>query len=234
MPAASDRVVTAKTQSVKKVSKPLMEKKRRARINKCLNQLKSLLESVCSNNIRKRKLEKADILELTVKHLMHVQNTKRGMNTVCDSTEYRAGYRSCLATVSHYLLASDADRDSRSILLTHLTSGPNHARVPDFSTAESDPTQVLATTSALCRSLKVSLKTDAHCSNLQPNSDRYYCSMPKRTEICDMDKISFNAQAGTHGSKKLQTAHFSLKNSTKVDECCNFSEALKQSYWRPW
>ncbi|KAL1269213.1 hypothetical protein QQF64_031502, partial [Cirrhinus molitorella] len=59
------------------VSKPLMEKKRRARINTCLNQLKTFLESVCSNNIRKRKLEKADILELTVKHLMHLQNTKR-------------------------------------------------------------------------------------------------------------------------------------------------------------
>ncbi|KAK2899072.1 hypothetical protein Q8A67_010490 [Cirrhinus molitorella] len=141
MAAASDRVVTAKNQSVKKVSKPLMEKKRRARINTCLNQLKTFLESVCSNNIRKRKLEKADILELTVKHLMHLQNTKRGMPTVCDSAEYRAGYRSCLATVSHCLLASDADRDSRSIMLTHLTSGPNHARVPDFSTAESDSAQ---------------------------------------------------------------------------------------------
>ncbi|XP_016104733.1 transcription factor HES-3-like [Sinocyclocheilus grahami] len=233
MAAASDRVVTAKTQSVKKVSKPLMEKKRRARINKCLNQLKSLLEGVCSNNIRKRKLEKADILELTVKHLMHLQNTKRGIPTVCDSAEYHAGYRSCLATVSHYLLASDADRDSRSIMLTHLTSGPNHARAPDFSTAESDPARIPAPTCTLRRSHKASFKTDAPYPNLQQTSDSSYCSMPKRIDICDMDKISFNAQAGAHGSKKLKTTHFSLKNS-KVDECCNFSEALKQNYWRPW
>lgn len=32
--------------------------------------------------IRKRKLEKADILELTVKHLMHLQNTKRGLCSI--------------------------------------------------------------------------------------------------------------------------------------------------------
>uniref|UniRef100_A0A671KSI9 Transcription factor HES-4-like n=1 Tax=Sinocyclocheilus anshuiensis TaxID=1608454 RepID=A0A671KSI9_9TELE len=206
-----------------------MEKKRRAHINKCLNQLKSLLESVCSNNIRKRKLEKADILELTVKHLMHLQNIKRGL--FCDSAEYHAGFRSCLATVSHYLLASDADRDSRSIMLTHLRSGSN--LVPDFSTAESDPARIPASTCTLRRLHKASFKTDAPYPILQETSDRYFCSMPKRIEICDTDKISFNAQAGTHGSKKLKTTHFSLKN-TKVDECCNFSEAFKQNYWRPW
>lgn len=33
------------------VSKPLMEKKRRARINKCLDQLKSLLESYYSTSV---------------------------------------------------------------------------------------------------------------------------------------------------------------------------------------
>uniref|UniRef100_A0A665UTT5 BHLH domain-containing protein n=1 Tax=Echeneis naucrates TaxID=173247 RepID=A0A665UTT5_ECHNA len=47
-----------------------MEKKRRARINTCLDQLKSLLETYYSSN---RKLEKADILELTVKHLRNLQ-----------------------------------------------------------------------------------------------------------------------------------------------------------------
>ncbi|KAK9970270.1 hypothetical protein ABG768_026225 [Culter alburnus] len=231
MAAASDCAVTAKTKCVKKVSKPLMEKKRRARINKCLNQLKSLLESVCSNNIRNRKLEKADILEMTVKHLRHLQNSERGMAKVLDSAEYHAGYRSCLASVSHYLLASDTDRDSRFTMLTHLTSGPHHGRVHDFSTAESDPALILAPTSTPRRSHRpnVSLKTEASYSNVQQTSDRNYCFMPKRTEICDMDKQSFNAQVGTSGSKKLKTMHFSLKN-TKVDKCC----ILKHNYWRPW
>ncbi len=105
------------------------------------------------------------------------------MPTVCDSAEYHAGYRSCLATVSHYLLASDADRDSRSIMLTHLRSGSN--LVPDFSTAESEPARIPATTCTLRRSHKAPLETDATFPNLQQTSDRYYCSMPKKIEICE-------------------------------------------------
>ncbi len=153
------------------------------------------------------------------------------MPTVCDSAEYHAGYRSCLATVSRFLLASDADRGSRSIMLTPLQSGSN--LVPDFSTAESDPARIPASTCTLRRLHKAPLKTDATYPNVQQTSDRYNCSMPKRIEICETDKISCNAQAGTHGSKKLKPTHFSLKN-TKVNECCNFPKALKQNYWRPW
>ncbi|CAN7987527.1 unnamed protein product, partial [Ixodes pacificus] len=58
------------------VSKPLMEKRRRARINRCLSQLKALLvdsskpESfVLAQSPRHARLEKADILEMTVNHL---------------------------------------------------------------------------------------------------------------------------------------------------------------------
>uniref|UniRef100_A0A8K9XZF1 Hes family bHLH transcription factor 3 n=1 Tax=Oncorhynchus mykiss TaxID=8022 RepID=A0A8K9XZF1_ONCMY len=72
--------------SFTRVSKPLMEKKRRARINKCLDQLKSLLENYYTSNIRKRKLEKADILELTVKHLRNLQKIQSGalsITTIC-------------------------------------------------------------------------------------------------------------------------------------------------------
>jgi len=153
------------------------------------------------------------------------------MPTVCDSAEYHAGYRRCLATVSHYLHASEMDRDSRSTMLTHLTSGTRHTRVPDFSTAESDPAPILAPTNrpTLRRSYEVALKTDAPYPNVQQISDRNHCFMPKRIEICDIDKISFDAQVGTTGSKKLKNIHSSLKN-TKVDECCS----LKHNYWRPW
>ncbi|NP_571155.1 hairy-related 3 [Danio rerio] len=229
MAAASNSAATAKPQNVKKVSKPLMEKKRRARINKCLNQLKSLLESACSNNIRKRKLEKADILELTVKHLRHLQNTKRGLSKACDSAEYHAGYRSCLNTVSHYLRASDTDRDSRSIMLTNLTSGLNHNRVPDFSTVESDPALIFTLPSTLRRPHKVPIRTDVSYSSFQQTAERKVCLMPKRTEIGDSDRMSLDAALRSQESKKAETTHFRPKD-LKVIECCIF----KQNYWRPW
>ena len=50
MVGASDCLVKSTTR-VGKVSKPIMEKKRRARINRCLDQLKTLLESYYTTNV---------------------------------------------------------------------------------------------------------------------------------------------------------------------------------------
>uniref|UniRef100_A0A8B9T144 Hes family bHLH transcription factor 2 n=1 Tax=Anas platyrhynchos TaxID=8839 RepID=A0A8B9T144_ANAPL len=53
--------------------KPLLEKRRRARINESLNQLKALiLPLVGKDSSRCSKLEKADILEMTVQFLKEV------------------------------------------------------------------------------------------------------------------------------------------------------------------
>lgn len=53
----------------RKSNKPIMEKKRRARINNCLNQLKTLILESDHERSRHSKLEKADILEMTVRYL---------------------------------------------------------------------------------------------------------------------------------------------------------------------
>lgn len=54
-----------------------MEKRRRARINKSLDELKALvLEAAADDSddsCRRSKLEKADILEMTVRHLRKLQ-----------------------------------------------------------------------------------------------------------------------------------------------------------------
>ncbi|XP_018432034.1 PREDICTED: transcription factor HES-3 [Nanorana parkeri] len=93
--------------SFRKVSKPLMEKKRRARINVSLEQLKSLLERNYSQNIRKRKLEKADILELTVKYLKTLQSSVQAAGPIIRSAEYQAGFRNCLNSVNQFLMKSE-------------------------------------------------------------------------------------------------------------------------------
>ncbi|XP_059572336.1 transcription factor HES-2 isoform X1 [Alligator mississippiensis] len=57
----------------RKTLKPLMEKRRRARINESLNQLKTLiLPLVGKDSSRYSKLEKADILEMTVRFLQEL------------------------------------------------------------------------------------------------------------------------------------------------------------------
>nr|XP_008530485.1 PREDICTED: transcription factor HES-3 [Equus przewalskii] len=77
-----------------------MEKKRRARINVSLEQLKSLLEKHYSHQIRKRKLEKADILELSVKYMKSLQNAVQELWPVPSGAEYPSGFRGCLPGVS--------------------------------------------------------------------------------------------------------------------------------------
>uniref|UniRef100_A0A672H3E7 Hairy-related 8.2 n=1 Tax=Salarias fasciatus TaxID=181472 RepID=A0A672H3E7_SALFA len=56
----------SRCRTLENTKKPLIERKRRERINNCLDQLKET----------QSKLEKADILEMTVKHLQNIQNNK--------------------------------------------------------------------------------------------------------------------------------------------------------------
>merc|ERR1712111_235181 len=60
----------SRTHQYRKVMKPLLERKRRARINQSLDELKDLMVfALQSEGESITKLEKADVLELTVKHL---------------------------------------------------------------------------------------------------------------------------------------------------------------------
>ncbi|KYQ50526.1 Transcription factor HES-4, partial [Trachymyrmex zeteki] len=72
-------------------NKPLMEKRRRARINQSLAALKALiLDSARLENTKHSKLEKADILELTVRHLQRQRSLAQpGLS------RYKAGYQDC-------------------------------------------------------------------------------------------------------------------------------------------
>ena len=60
----------SRTEEYRKIVKPLIERKRRARINNCLDELKDLMMfALQSEGESISKLEKADVLELTLKHL---------------------------------------------------------------------------------------------------------------------------------------------------------------------
>lgn len=72
--------VYANLLSLLQIRKPLMERKRRERINTSLNDLASLLaeaQMVKTEGGKPTKLEKADILELTVKHLQRLTERRR-------------------------------------------------------------------------------------------------------------------------------------------------------------
>uniref|UniRef100_A0A8D0GVZ5 Hes family bHLH transcription factor 3 n=1 Tax=Sphenodon punctatus TaxID=8508 RepID=A0A8D0GVZ5_SPHPU len=114
-----------------------MEKKRRARINISLEQLKALLEKHYSHQIRKRKLEKADILELSVKYMKSLQSSVQGKMS---SADYQAGFRSCLHGVHQFLLRSEeASETSYFHLLQELARALPAGTGAAFSTTDSNP-----------------------------------------------------------------------------------------------
>ncbi|XP_054905323.1 hairy-related 9 isoform X2 [Poeciliopsis prolifica] len=110
----------------RKSSKPIMEKRRRARINESLSQLKTLiLDALKKDSSRHSKLEKADILEMTVKHLRNLQRMQMSALSA-DATvmsKYRAGFNECMNEVTRFLSTSEGvNADVRSRLLGHLSS----------------------------------------------------------------------------------------------------------------
>merc|ERR1711935_1118432 len=68
----------SRTHQYRKVMKPMLERKRRARINACLEELKELMVFALQTEGESiSKLEKADVLELTVKHLRRLKRQKK-------------------------------------------------------------------------------------------------------------------------------------------------------------
>ncbi|XP_040389605.1 transcription factor HES-4 isoform X2 [Cygnus olor] len=108
-------------------SKPIMEKRRRARINESLGQLKTLiLDALKKDSSRHSKLEKADILEMTVKHLRNLQRAQMTAALSADPTvlgKYRAGFNECMNEVTRFLSTCEGvNADVRTRLLGHLSA----------------------------------------------------------------------------------------------------------------
>lgn len=109
--------------SDRRSNKPIMEKRRRARINNCLNELKTLiLDATKKDPARHSKLEKADILEKTVKHLQELQRQQSAMQQASDPkviNKFKAGFADCANEVSRF---PGLDPTVKRRLLQHLSN----------------------------------------------------------------------------------------------------------------
>lgn len=114
----------SRTHQYRKVMKPLLERKRRARINKCLDELKDIMVTALQAEGESiSKLEKADVLELTVKHLQKLKQ-QNALGLTPQSTyvgKFRAGYAHCAQEVSKFMTQSPGvDNQVSTRLLSHL------------------------------------------------------------------------------------------------------------------
>ena len=80
---------------------------RKARISECLDELKELMKSIMEDEDGENssKLEKADILEVTVKYLNKLKNSDSLVLTpsVTYSHRFRSGFSACASEVSRFL-----------------------------------------------------------------------------------------------------------------------------------
>uniref|UniRef100_A0A8I3PC06 Hes family bHLH transcription factor 4 n=3 Tax=Canis lupus TaxID=9612 RepID=A0A8I3PC06_CANLF len=170
----------------RKSSKPVMEKRRRARINESLAQLKTLILDAFRKDVsrgregrsrgggadpqvlalywlasrppppspqssRHSKLEKADILEMTVRHLQSLRRVQVTAALSADPAvlgKYRAGFNECLAEVNRFLAGCEGvPAEVRSRLLGHLAAclgqlGPSRRPAPAPPAAEARAPEV--------------------------------------------------------------------------------------------
>lgn len=121
-----DHVQTmSRTHQYRKVMKPLLERKRRARINKCLDELKDLMVTALQTEGESiTKLEKADVLELTVRHLRKLkrQNALGLTPQATYAGKFKSGYAHCAQEVSKFMSqAPSMDVQVSTQLLSHLS-----------------------------------------------------------------------------------------------------------------
>ncbi|KAM9859695.1 transcription factor HES-5-like [Aulostomus maculatus] len=116
-----------------KLRKPLVEKLRRERINSSIEQLKSLLGPEFLKQQPDSKLEKADILEMTVCFLTRRQQQHPAVGSV----PVNQGYSRCVQEVAHFLSREEVKTQSQRSLLSHFhklqSSSDDSLREADFS-----------------------------------------------------------------------------------------------------
>ena len=165
----------SRTHQYRKVMKPLLERKRRARINKYLDEMKDLMMSTFESEGESiNKLEKADVLELTVRHLQKLKHQQLlRLNPTLDQDRFRSGYTACANEVSRFLsTVPGVSLHFGTELMSHL--GTNLSR----GNAAGPLSVNTVSTSSSSMSLPASSPQPSHNLSLpmSPNSDGGYNS----------------------------------------------------------
>lgn len=99
-----------------KLPKPLVEKRRRARFNKSLEELKHLVPEMAHGAIR---MDKADILEITVAHLKALQDECD--NDTSHDPSYKDGFKRCIQETANAILSTPVPEDVKRHFISQLS-----------------------------------------------------------------------------------------------------------------
>ncbi|NWY00433.1 HES5 factor, partial [Nothoprocta ornata] len=115
-----------------KLRKPVVEKMRRDRINSSIEQLKLLLEQEFQRLQPSAKLEKADVLEVTVSYLKQQSQLQHPAFTHKNpEQDFNSGYLRCLKEALHFLTYHEPKKAAQAQLMKHFCQvqmGPGATR----------------------------------------------------------------------------------------------------------
>ena len=183
-----------------------MERQRRARINRCLDELKDLMSDAMAaeggENVAK--FEKADVLELTVRHLHKLRRESHlAVSPVTSSDRFRAGFTQCAREVSVALAATPGvDISLGTRLMTHLGHALNNL---DHPTANSS--------------------AGSYSPPASPVSD---AEMPSVSRMSAWRPESPSSSSGYEEEIDVGSDVDVECNNTRI------SSAASSSVWRPW
>nr|XP_013102158.1 unnamed protein product [Stomoxys calcitrans] len=202
----------SKTYQYRKVMKPLLERKRRARINKCLDDLKDLMsECFKQDGENTQKFEKADILEVTVQHLRKLKAQKQqiSQNNLNAQQSFRSGYIQAANEVSRCMATlPKIDVAFGTKLMTHLG-----LRLSQLESPSEIPAAINTPLTVACSSSQ----STAACSMYSPVSSGY---------ASDNDCSSLRSSPALHQPKPTQ----GLLQVTTTSS----SSSSNTPVWRPW
>lgn len=207
----------SRTYQYRKVMKPMLERKRRARINKCLDELKDLMvNALQSEGESIAKLEKADVLELTVTHLKKLQSRNQlAIKPIpSDQDKFREGYSRCASEVSRCLASvPGVDVTLGTKLMTHLGISLTHHE-------KRAPLTILVPQPQASPALSTTSSGYSSAGELSP--------APSSSSSCSI------SPAASVSSSTSRSSNFTSSSSTSPRPQGLLMAASSSPMWRPW
>ncbi|XP_017473331.1 PREDICTED: enhancer of split mgamma protein [Rhagoletis zephyria] len=211
----------SKTYQYRKVMKPMLERKRRARINKCLDELKDLMVvTLESEGEHVTRLEKADILELTVAHLQKLKQQRKAAaskgGAMSKAEGFRSGYIHAVNEVSRSLSQlPGVNVNLGTQLMTHLGQ-----RLNQLQPAVHAPTPITAPLSV-------------HIAQTAGGRGAHY-SVPISPISSYNGSPNSSVSSEKHGQSQNLLTTYSGHSPIDATTGSHAARAEEEDVWRPW
>ncbi|XP_052767935.1 enhancer of split mgamma protein-like [Mya arenaria] len=228
---------------LRKVPKPLVERQRRERMNASINRLKLLIADTIREQVSSMtRVDKADILELTVFHLTRLQQRQRAVSIATDATEdafsatsYQTGYRDCAREQKQN--SSQAGKDRLQEV---------HNRIPQIEN------RVPLTFNSQAVFMSTPRRSNEGLTGLTgqistTSSGTLECSPILRMTECHDDVIMHNSSTSNLSFMNTDSGFASFDMTTDIQSCgsdgcfsfdrsnnAEVGQVSKENVWRPW